>query len=185
MIGYLSNCKVIKPDFELDASKHPNALLVFTSSRLHFNFHCRSSNMGNWAMPVVALGSILHQKNIENMRNKRGDPVLWLLGGWHFSNFYYGNPQMLKEKYDSFSHQELKNNFKNDESYWSSAVAKGGSKETNTHCEEYSVGMDIPEYVFKRHRRYKALLNDEQLAYAVKQYPPRGEHCGEGCSKYL
>lgn len=172
-IGYLSNCKVNKGSFEFSSS-NPHALIAAVANRLHFNFHCRSPNMGNWPQPVIGFGSFLKHHPIDDMRGRRGNPLYWVLGGWHFSNFYYGNVQMLKEKYDGFSHQELQRSFKNDEDFWKNVVNSGGSEKINTHCTEYTA-MDVPEYIFKRHKRYQSLLNAQQMSYALEKYPVKGD----------
>jgi beta-1,4-mannosyl-glycoprotein beta-1,4-N-acetylglucosaminyltransferase len=46
-IGYFKNCKVQKGGIDFGVT-HPNIAIGFITNRLHFNFHCRSPNMGNW-----------------------------------------------------------------------------------------------------------------------------------------
>lgn len=168
-IAYLSNCKVFKGNIPFEPSL-PTIMIAFLSNRLHFNFHCRSPNMGNWPHPVVQYGVILKHKRVEDLRGRKGNPLFWTLGGWHFSNFHYGDINMLIDKFDAFSHQELKEHYVNDAKYWKDVMHRGGSEKINTHCEEYHV-IDIPEYIFKMHDKYQILLNEKQLEYAVKKYP--------------
>jgi hypothetical protein len=72
--------------------------------------------------------------------------------------------QMLKDKYDSFSHIELKSKFSNTIDYWKNVSAKGGSVETNTNCIEVNE-LSLPILVKKNYNYYKNILNDHQFHY--------------------
>ena len=69
----------------------PTAPVInFVNNRLHFNFHCRSTTMGNWRGTVVFFGSLLKHLSLSRVR-KNHIPLLFIGAGWHVSNFHYGN----------------------------------------------------------------------------------------------
>ena len=55
-----------------------------------------------------------------------------------------------------------KNEFINTLQYWKETSNKGGTKETNTHCDEVDI-LNLPKYVINVYQKFKFLLNDFQL----------------------
>ena len=110
--------------------------------------------MGYWPAPILFKGSSLLEPSIELLRSMK--PIFFVKGGWHLSNFHYGNLKLLKYKYDSFSHQELQGAFKNTEDYWDHVAYQGGSDAINTKCRESNEAL-LPTYVVKRYKRYESL----------------------------
>jgi len=69
----------------------PTAPIInFVQTRLHFNFHCQSTTMGNWRGTAVFFGSLLNYLPLSRIRTNHM-PLHFILGGWHLSNFHYGN----------------------------------------------------------------------------------------------
>lgn len=140
-------------------------LLGFRQARYHFNFHCRSVNMFNWQGTVIASATYITTLGIEGARARRGKATVntkLLTGGWHFSNFPFGNASRLVEKYRAFSHQEITQKVANNpEQYWAS-VMQGGDQKTNTHCEEHTLWI-LPRLIFSAPGRFADLLNAQQL----------------------
>lgn len=71
---------------------------------------------------------------------------------------------MLKDKYDSFSHIELKFKFSNTIEYWKNVSTNGGSSETNTNCIEVNE-LNLPALVKNNYNDYRNILNDHQFHY--------------------
>ena len=69
----------------------PTAPVInFVNNRMHFNFHCQSTTMGNWRGTAVFFGSLLNHLPLSRIRSNHM-PLHFILGGWHVSNFHYGN----------------------------------------------------------------------------------------------
>ena len=71
--------------------RSPTAPVInFVNNRLHFNFHCRSTTMGNWRGSAVFFGSLLKHLPLSRVRSNHM-PLFFIGAGWHVSNFHYGN----------------------------------------------------------------------------------------------
>lgn len=101
---------------------------------------------------------------IRDARAKKYHTLFYVKGGWHLSNFYYHNIQMLVDKYQGFSHQEITKTIPNTVEYWSEVIKKGGNTHTNTHCDEVEF-LELPKYIYKNIPYFKYLLNDNQVMY--------------------
>jgi len=143
----------------------------FTQHRFHFNFHCESPNMKDWHGTVLTNVGFVNKYGAEGTRGQRNSPKMWMWGGWHFSNFPFGDPKFMIEKYNSVSHQELqKLGNLQDEEYWKQKINAGGDSNVNTHCVEKTT-LSLPAYVWRHwNGKYKPFLNQEQLDFAKKNY---------------
>ena len=140
----------------------PDVSIKFTQDRLHFNFHCRSKSMGSWPGSQVWSVKDVLKRGVQTCKDSRGTHTSTLTGGWHFSNFPFGNPQHMVEKFSAFSHQEETSKISNTESFWSKNLAQGGSSKVNTQCEDVST-LQLPVFVIQNsHLNFSRFLNDHQ-----------------------
>lgn len=102
--------------------------------------------------------------DIREARAMKHKTLLYIGAGWHLSNFYYQDLDLLVDKYRGFSHQEVTKKIPNTIEYWEKVVKKKGNLETNTHCEELDL-LDLPIYVYKNMPYFKHLLNEKQLNF--------------------
>lgn len=152
--------------FSESSDKIEPKLVGFKQMRYHFNFHCASSNMYEWSGTVLAKIDTAMEMGLQTIRDRRTATdanVLLGWGGWHFSNFPFGDPKKLVSKYTSFAESQTIDHIKDGDllAYWRHTMNNGGDIKSNTHCEEREL-RHFPRLVADDPMRFVELLSAAQ-----------------------
>ena len=166
-----------------------HATVCFTQQRFHFNLYCGSVNMFAWRGTVAAAYATLRRRGGQWLRDHRDSSECGVTarlghGGWHLSNFPFGDASRLVDKYRGFSETQVAAHIAPGDAlaYWTSVVRTGlGDVRTNTHCEprhDLAVLCYLPSYVTEGGRgseAFIALLSAEQrraCGFPAARAPP-------------
>ena len=79
----------------------------FTFRQQMFFYNLKQRTLKPWSGSIITTVPVLKEKTPQWFRNNRTNGVHIEDGGWHLS--YWGSPEAIQYKIDSFAHQELNN----------------------------------------------------------------------------